>query len=286
MIRWNPGEDHWSIIPPFVERNKQKMGRHSIITKADILRIIRLLRWTTRFILVLFFGGEARRKKALEKLLPALEREGLIYAEWYKGEKVYSIARKDRVKPVSMEHEIACALILVLLWRCRMAESEIVPERAFRGFGIVPEAGIRYSEERNTMVVIEYETRKDYKRAMKGKITRFKKYLPDMEARFKRNITVLFVIDIERSEVKEFVRRINPLLDVTSFSASDDTEKREDGSDAVGVATASPEGDRFPSNPFFFTDYRTFASVPVGETLRAKIYFWNDDREWRLTEND
>src|SRR5215211_638511 len=115
------------------------MGRHSIITKVDILRIVRLLRWVTRFILVLFFGGGAKRIKALEILLPVMEREGLLYAEWHKGEKVYSIARKNSVKPVSLEHEIACALILVLLWRCRMPEGEIVMERSFRGFEIVPE---------------------------------------------------------------------------------------------------------------------------------------------------
>src|SRR5687768_2675533 len=91
----------------FCREKSRKMGRHSIITKADVLRIIRLLRWVTRFILVLFFGGEAKRKKALEKLLPTMEREGLLYAEWLKGEKVYSIARKKRAKPVSLEHEIA-----------------------------------------------------------------------------------------------------------------------------------------------------------------------------------
>src|SRR6266511_1944977 len=115
------------------------MGRHSIITEADVLKIVRLLRWVTRFILVLFFGGGEKRIKALERLLPILEKKGKLLSEWHKGEKVYSIARKRRVKPVSLEHEIACALILVLLWRCRMEESEIVQERAFRSFDIVPE---------------------------------------------------------------------------------------------------------------------------------------------------
>jgi hypothetical protein len=264
------------------------MGRHSIITKVDVLRIVKLLRWVTRFILILFFGGGMKRIKALEQLLPALERDGLLFSEWHKGEKVYSIARKKSVKPVSMDHEIACALILVLLWRCRMEESEIVQERAFRSFDIVPEAGIRYSEERGTMLIFEYCTRSNYKHGgvMKSKITRYKKHLPLLEAKFKRNITVLFVIDIERSEVREFVRRLSHLLDVTGYSGFDGSVKRDDGSDAVGVATASPGGDRFPFDPFFFTDYQTFKSAPVGGALTAKIYFWNDGNEWRLTNND
>jgi len=262
------------------------MGRHSTITKDDVLRAVRLLRWVTRLILVLFFGGSAKRIRALEKLLPVLEREGQLFSEWHRGEKVYSIARKRRVKPVSMAHEIACGHILILLWRCRMEEGEIVQERAFRGFDIVPEGGIRYSEERGTMLIFEYCTRSNFKHGgvMKSKITRYIKYLPQMEAKFKRNITVLFVIDIERSAVKDFAQRISPLLNVTNFAGLDGSVEREAGSDAVGVPTAPYEGD-IPLNPFFFTDYETLKSVQVGQTLTAKIYFWNDDKEWRLSED-
>jgi hypothetical protein len=262
------------------------MGRHSIITADVILLVVRVLRYATRFILILFFGGEERRVKALEILLPALEREGLLFSEWQKGEKVYSIARKKRVKPVSIAHEIACALILVLLWRCRMAESEIVPERAFRGFGIVPEAGIRYSEERNTMLIFEYCTRSNFTHGgvMKSKITRYIKYLPQMEVKFGRLITVLFVLDIERSEVRKFVQRMGKLFG-DDHVGYDGTEEREDGS-AGGVPPPSYQGDTFPLNPFFFTDYETFKSVPVGQALTAKIYYWNDGKEWRLTGND
>src|SRR5688572_14529931 len=143
-------------------------------------------------------------------MLPALENEGLVLSQRHRGEKVYSVPRKRRGNPVSMDHELACALILVMLWRCRMEEGEIVPERAFRGFGIVPEAGIRYSEERNTMLIFEYGTRSNFTHGgvMKSKITRYIKYLPQMEVRFDRRITVLFVLDIERSDVKKFVQRM------------------------------------------------------------------------------
>jgi hypothetical protein len=255
------------MIPPFAGRNREKMGRHSMITAADILSAVKMLRRVTRAVLVLFFGGDVRRIKALEKLLPALEREGRLFSERVEREKVYSIPGKANERPVSLAHEIACALILVLLWRCRLMEDrEIVPERAFRGFGIVPEGGIRYSAERKTMLILEYSTRSNFAHGgvMKSKITRYKKYLPDLEAKFKRYVTVLFVIDTERHKVKEFIRRMQKILDEPVMSGLDGS----------------------PEYPFFFTDYQTFKTVSVGQALTAKIYFWNDGNEWRLTEND
>jgi len=99
---------------------------------------------------------------------------------------------------------------------------------------------------------------------MKSKITRYKKYLPAMEKKLKRNMTVLFVIDIERYKVKEFVRKVGQRLDESFVS---------------NTAGSSLQ-------PFFFTDYKTFKSVPVGKALAAKIYFWQDGNEWKLTDND
>jgi hypothetical protein len=242
------------------------MRRHSIITEDNVFQAVRMFRWVTRATLVMFFEGAEKRIKALETLLPKLEQEGRLAVDWHKGEKVYSMPRKIKVKPVSMDHEIACADILCRLWRCRMEEGEIFGERAFRGFRIVAESAIRYSEERNAMLFFEYCTRSNFTHGgvMKSKLTRYKKYLPDIEAKVKRSVTVLFVIDIERSKVGEFVRRMQRILSEPVFS------------DLAGSS-------RYP---FFFTDYQTFKSVPVGEALSAKIYFWQDGEEWRLTGND
>ena len=120
---------------------------------------------------------------------------------------------------------------------------------------------------------------------MKSKITRYKKYLPEMEMKFKRTITVLFVIDIERSKVREFVERMGRLLDETDFAGFDGSLEREVGS-LTGVRDGG-EDRFFPFNPcFFFTDYQTYKNVPIGDALTAKIYFWKDGNEWRLTNND
>jgi hypothetical protein len=236
-----------------------------MITDKDVLKAVRVFRWITRSSLALYFGGAPRRIKALETLLPELEREGKLSVVWHKGEKVYSMPRKKKVMPVSMDHEIACTDIFVRLWRCRMEESEIFPERAFRGFGIVPEGGIRYPEYRKSMLVFEYCTRSNFNHGgvMRSKITRYKKHVPDIEAKVGRNVTILFVIDIHRNKVREFVFRMRSLLDEPVFT------------DFAGE----------PRYPFFFTDYQTFKKVPVGKALTANIYFWQDGKEWRLAND-
>lgn len=242
------------------------MGRHYMVTEDDVLTAVRVFRWVTRKALELYFGGAPRRMKALETLLPELVREGKLTATWHKGEKIYAITRKKKVMPVSLDHEIACAEIHIRLWRCRMEEGEIFPERAFRGFGIVPEGGIRYSKERNSMLIFEYCTRSNFAHGgvMKSKLTRYAQYLPDIEAKVERDVTVLFVIDIDREKLRDFVSRMKPILEEPVIS---------------GLGTN-------PRYPFFFTDYQTFKNVPVGKALSASIYFWRNGKEWRLGDDD
>lgn len=242
-----------------------KMARHSIIREYDILRAVKLLRYVSRRQLAMKFGGKEERIKVLETTLPKLEKEGRLIVIRYGGEKVYSPARKNRVDGASIEHELGATEGLIRIWRCRMEESEIFPERVFRGFAIVPEWGIRYSEERGTMLLYEFCTQSNFKHGgvMKSKLSRYKKHLPFIEAKAKRDITVLFVIDTERIWVKEFVHRMEAFLDepvISGFSG----EARY---------------------PFFFTDYETFKKVPVGKALTASIYFWRNGKEWALTNN-
>ena len=231
-----------------------------------VLKWVRFFRYVKRSQLALLFMGTRQRIKALEVALPALERGGKITSTWLDGEKVYSPVRKNLVRPVSLEHEVEVTEILILLWRCRMEESELVPERTLRGHAVVPEGGIRYSKERGTGLVFEYCTRKNFNHGgvMKSKITRYQKHLARIEAKLRRSVNVLFVIDIDRDTVRRFVFRMQPLLDVPVISSLTGEERY----------------------PFFFTDYQTFTSVPVGQALTAKIYFWHDGKEWRLTNND
>jgi hypothetical protein len=241
------------------------MARHSIITEDQVLKTVKLLRYVSRRQLAVNFTGKDERIKILETALPKLEREGQLVVTWHDGEKVYSPARKNRVMGMSIDHEIGVTEGLIRILRCRMAESEIIPEKDFRGFAIVPEWGIRYTDDMGTMLLYEYCTEQNFKHGgvMKSKLTRYKKYLPDIEAKTNREITVLFVIDTDRVRVKDFVRRIKAFLDEPIIS---------------GFTSEA----RYP---FFFTDYQTFKSVPIGEALTAKIYFWHDGEEWSLTNH-
>ena len=242
-----------------------KKRHHSTISEMQVLRAVRLFRYITRFLLALFFYGSARRVKALEILLPKLEREGRLIVFRHKGQKVYSPARKNGVQAVSIEHELGWIEVLIRLWRCRMGESEIIPERAFRGFAIVvPESGIRYSKKRGTMLIVEFSTLKNFLHGVvKSKLTRYKKGLPDIEAKFQREITVLFVIDTDREKVKEFVERMRSFI-------------------AEPVISGFSGKARYP---FFFIDFSSLKTIPEGKTMTTRRFYWHDGKEYPLSHD-
>jgi hypothetical protein len=214
----------------------------------------------------MYFYGRQKRSKVLEVTLPKLEREGRLKVDWLDGEKVYSVARKNGTPAMSIEHELGAGEGLIRIWRCRMDESEIFLERAFRGFAIVPEWGIRYPEERGTMLLYEHHTNQNFNHGgvMKSKLTRYSKHLPRIEEKVNRKVNVLFVIDATRHRVREFVGKVKPFLEKPVMS----------------------DISREPRYPFFFTDYKTFLEVPVGQALSAEIYFWQNGKEWKLGNDD
>ena len=63
------------------------MARHSIITKDQILKTVKLLRYVSRRQLAVKFTGKNERMKILETALPELEREGRLVVTRHDGEK-------------------------------------------------------------------------------------------------------------------------------------------------------------------------------------------------------
>ncbi len=112
---------------------------------------------------------------------------------------------------------------------------EIIGERYFRKGGIVPEWGIRYGKK---LLLFEFSTADNFRRQylILGKIERYRQYYPEAE--------ILFVFDVEREMVMDFVETVKKMTDTRRF---------------------------------FFVDYATFKSVKIGQQLTAPVYFWGGD---------
>jgi len=204
-------------------------------------------------------GKESKRHRRTEIVLKRLSNRKMIRAIRFGKKLIYALPRKtkgwDEHSGLSkVIHGLACTECLVRFYRSGL-DGEIIAERYFYGFGAVPEWGIRYPNGK--MILFEFSTKNNfyYTGNIRGKIGAYNKNLPRIEARFQAEAIVVFVCDVGRSAVQ-----------------------RE-------VGSASAEGDRFPFDPFFFTDYETFLKVPIGEQLKAPIYFWTDGKEYPL-KND
>jgi hypothetical protein len=224
--------------------------------------------WATkRHFVLAITGKEPKRDRRTEIVLRRLAQRKKLRTVRYGKKLIYALPRKtknfDELTGMSkIYHGLACTECLVRLYRSGM-DGEIIAERFFRGCGSVPEWGIRYPN--NTMLLLEFSTKSNflYSELMNGKINAYLRNLPMIEKKFRAKAVVLFVLDVPREAVKKYAESL----------------KREDGSDAVGVATALAEGDRFPLNPFYFVPYEDFLKVPLGKQLTEPIYFWSYDEE-------
>ena len=126
--------------------------------------------------------------------------------------------------------------------------SIIIPEKYFKGLGSVPDWGMKYS---NLLLLFEYSSKNNFEQAriVKTKVTKYQENIPLILEKFGGNeAIVLFVLDVSRDRANRFVERVDPGRD------------------------------------FYFTDYETFKSVPLGSQVQTPIYFWGEDgKEYPLT---
>jgi len=264
------------------------MARHTIPIDRYI-EAAQVFHWFTKEQIILWFLGFVKRHRRTESVLLKLVRKGKLRCVKFGKRLVYTVPRRTKGKlPVLLKekpgyeprmteaaiagrnkivHGLGCTECLVRFYRSKM-DGEIIAERFFYGLGAVPEWGIRYPNGK--LLLLEYCTENNFLHSnmMKGKINAYIRYLEKIEEKFQANAIVVFVMDVPRVKVKNFVG----------------TLKRDVGS--VADASALHEGDRFPFNPFFFTDYRTFLDVPFGQQLAAPIYFWMDGKEYPLKKHD
>ena len=267
------------------------MARHTIPIDRYI-EAAQVFHWFTKEHIILWFLGALKRHRRTESVLLRLVQKGRLRSVKFGKRLVYTVPRRTKGKvPVLFKekagyepkgseeaiagrnkiiHGLACTECLVRFYRSK-ADGEIIAERYFYGLSAaVPEWGIRFPNGK--LLLLEWSSEDNFKRTnmMKGKINAYIRHLEKIEEKFQAKAIVLFVIDVPRNTVERFVG----------------TLRREDGSVADGDTSAFAEGDRFPLNPFWFTDYQTFLGVPIGQQLEASIYIWTDGKEYPLKKND
>lgn len=221
--------------PPFLEEET----RHPIIRKKDYLQTGQHFAWATYEHYVLWFTGRLRRHKRTEVILPRLVKEGRLVAVRHGKRLVYSVPRRCQGKKYpDIEHGLGCTEGLVRFWLSQN-DGIILPERAFRGLGVVPEWGILYPNGR--LLLYEYGTPDNFY-LTKGKVTGYRSRIYAVEERFHAEAFVVFVLSAGRDALKRYMR------------------------------TFMPTGWRYT-----FTDLETFISVPYGQQLTAPIYICGQD---------
>lgn len=200
-------------------------------------------------------GFAENRYTTLEKFLRRKERNKSLRVAWMRDGrhgtiKVYAKPQKTRgFNPENFEdlyHGYRTTECLIGLMTAK--EGEPIPERAFRGYGRVPEFGMRY--ENGSLLLLEFSTAHDvgYSGKLRGKLGGYENCLPEIDAAFAVKSTVLFVLDVPRDRVKRIVEQYSP------------------------------------GQHFYFTDYQTFCRLPLGQALISPIYIWRDGKEYPLTK--
>ena len=223
------------------------------ISKDDYIRASQVFHWATKEHFTTWFTGKIERHGRTEVMLPRLVSKGKLTNAWYKHQLVYCAPRRNKKKIAGVdyyplfEHGLACTEGLVRFWRSDM-NGLIIPVRYFRGFGMVPEWGIKYPNGK--LLLYEFSTydNANRPRELKSKLTRYNKDLHLIEDVFKGFAIVVFVLAVSKEKVDHFLREV------------------------------MPAGERI-----FFTDYASFKTVPIGAQLTAPIYRWAEDgKEYSL----
>jgi hypothetical protein len=248
----------------------EDMGNNYITHSEQIMDWAEGFHWADKPQFQLAIHGVApKRQRRMEIDLRRLSKAKKLRTVQYGKKLVYALPRKTRKMDEfeimsKIRHGLACTETLVRFYRAR-TEGVIIPERLFRGCGSVPEWGIKYPN--NNLLLCEFSTKSNflYTELMNGKINAYTRNLSKIEEKFDAKAVVVFVIDVPRDTVKRYVGSLN------GRTARD--------------AARRAEGDSFPLNPFYFTDYQTFLSVPLGQQDTAPIYFWKDGKEYPIRKN-
>ncbi|MDD1777314.1 MAG: hypothetical protein LUQ65_04025, partial [Candidatus Helarchaeota archaeon] len=149
------------------------MAKH-FISQKDYLKAAQVFHWASKEHYQLWFTGRMGRHRRTEVMLPRLVRKGKLRV-CRLGRKFFYAAPRKGHDLSKVYHGLGCTEALVRFWRSKM-DCTIIPEKDFRGFGIVPEWGLLYHELH--LLLFEFCTLDNSKRPglIKSKISRYEKY--------------------------------------------------------------------------------------------------------------
>lgn len=230
------------------------------IPKEKYLEASQLFHWATKEHFILWLTGEVKRHRRTEIILPRLAskwankatRGRSLFATKYGKRLIYACPRKVRHPDhlLKVEHGLGCTEVLVRFWRSNNS-AIVIEERHFTRFGAVPESGLWYPNGK--MLLIEFSTKNDfeYSNKMKSKLAAYRNHLWEINAKFKTNCFLVFVIDVSRERVLKLALEVMPT-----------------------------------HLPVYFVDYDTFKSVPIGQQISSPIYIYGEDgKTYPLTED-
>jgi hypothetical protein len=234
-------------------------------TKDEYLEAAQVFHWATKENYVMWFTGSTERHHRTEAILPRLAknhankemRNRSLYSTPYGKRLIYICPRKKRKssKLYKVDHGLACTDCMVRFARSigepvQDMAKKVVEERLYRGCGCIPDFGVWYQKK---MLLVEYSTEDNFEQhnVIKEKLAAYRSHLYMINEKFNTTCILVFVIDITRRKLEQFVKEEMP----------------------IGL-------------PAFFTDYTTFKTVPIGKQLSAPIYIWGEDgKTYPLTEN-
>src|SRR5687767_5269776 len=122
------------------------------VISVSVRKFLDVAHWATKRQIQLYIRGAAPpRDGPIEKALLRMEKGKKVRVVQYKvtDQKCYALPRKTKnfnpLDQVRLYHGLACTECMVRLYRSN-TKCEVIPERAFRGLGSVPEGGILYPQ--------------------------------------------------------------------------------------------------------------------------------------------
>jgi hypothetical protein len=205
-----------------------------------VLEVAKHGHWWGKEDFQIWFRGEApRRDKFFEHNLPRLvkRRKNNLKLGHYGKKDIYAIPRYyknfDTTDPDNQEylyHELACTKTMTRIYRSQM-DCEIFHQSVFRGYGSVPEWGIRY--ENGLMYLGEFSTAADTGKNLSIKAAKYPKSISYIEKDFDAQVIVLFILDVPRWKVQKRVKELKA------------------------------------NEPYRFIDYLSFLDAPIGSAFDA-----------------